>query len=239
VVRYGGDLTTDVLKTRRDYANAGWVYAHLEDVPQMALIKSLLAPIRRIVHFPLFQFIVTVAFILWLQAADSNSVFGEIFSALDRLVDFSVNRFAAFFEVKSFTRSWLTVGFMMGYVYLAGLIILLLAKFVIRAAVELAARINAFGLRNVIARERGIAAYRAWLPLERIRPTHITQEKWEEMFAWPPDNNPPYPSLMYRVARGVASYLAVILIIAVLLQPLIKLPEPLSHKIVRSNLTGA
>jgi hypothetical protein len=190
----------------------------------MALIKSLLAPIRRIVHFPLFQFIVTVAFILWLQAADSNSVFGEIFSALDRLVDFSVNRFAAFFEVKSFTRSWLTVGFMMGYVYLAGLIILLLAKFVIRAAVELAARINAFGLRNVIARERGIAAYRAWLPLERIRPTHITQEKWEEMFAWPPDNNPPYPSLMYRVARGVASYLAVILIIAVLLQEFTPFP---------------
>lgn len=67
----------------------------------MALIKSLLAPIRRIVHFPLFQFIVTVAFILWLQAADSNSVFGEIFSALDRLVDFSVNRFAAFFECMS------------------------------------------------------------------------------------------------------------------------------------------
>ena len=135
-----------------------------------------------------------------------------------------MNRFAAFFEVKSFTRSWLTVGFMMGYVYLAGLIILLLAKFVIRAAVELAARINAFGLRNAIARERGIAAYRAWLPLERIRPTHITQEKWEEMFAWPPDNKPPYPSLTNRVARGVASYLAVILIIAVLLQEFTPFP---------------
>src|SRR5438876_11069337 len=85
----------------------------------MALIKSLLAPIRRVAHFPLFQFIVTMASILWLQAADSNSVFGEIFSALDRLVDFSANQFAAFFEVRSFTRSWLTVGFMMGYVYLA------------------------------------------------------------------------------------------------------------------------
>ena len=190
----------------------------------MALIKSLLAPIRRVAHFPLFQFIVTMAFILWLQAADSNSVFGEVFSALDRLVDFSVNRFAAFFEVRSFTRSWLTVGFMMGYVYLAGLMILFLAKLVIRAAVELAARINAFGLRNAIARERGIAAYRAWLPLERIRPTHIAQEKWEEMFAWPPDNKPPYPSLMHRVARGVVSYLAAILIIAVLLQEFTPFP---------------
>src|SRR5947208_4896567 len=102
--------------------------------------------------------------------------------------------------------------------------ILLLAKLVIRAAVELAARINAFGLRNAIARERGIAAYRAWLPLERIRPTHIAQEKWEEMFAWPPDNKPPYPSLMHRVARGVVSYLAVILIIAVLLQEFTPFP---------------
>jgi hypothetical protein len=190
----------------------------------MALIKSLLAPIRRIAHFPLFQFVVTVVVILWLQAADSNSLFGEIFSALDRLVDFSVNRFAAVFEVKSFTRSWLTVGFMMGYVYLAGLMILFLAKLVLRATVELAARINAFGLRNAIARERGIAAYRAWVPLERIRPTHIAQEKWEETFAWPPDNKPPYPSLAHRVVRGVVSYVAVILIIAVLLQEFTPFP---------------
>ena len=37
------------------------------------------------------------------------------------------------------------------------------------------ARRNMFGLTNVIARQRGIAAYRAWLPLERIRPAHIPQ----------------------------------------------------------------
>src|SRR6266567_4043631 len=190
----------------------------------MALIKSLLAPIRRIVHFPLFQFIVTMAFILWLQAADSNSVFGEVFSALDRLVDFSVNRFAAFAELRSFTRSWLTVGFMMGYVYLAGLMILFLAKLVIRVAVELAARINAFGLRNAIARERGIAAYRAWLPLERIRPTHIPQEQWEQTFAWPADNKPPYPPLLHRVVRAVFTYLAVVLTIAALLQAFTPFP---------------
>src|ERR1700737_4384233 len=184
----------------------------------MALIKSLLAPIRRIAHFPLFQFAVTVAVILWLQAADSNSVYGEIFNALDWLVDFSVKQCAAVFNVKSFTRSWLTAGFMISYVYLAGLVILFLAKLVIRAAVELVARINALGLRNAIARERGIVAYRAWLPLERIRPTNITQEKWEEMFAWPADNKPPYPSFTYRVMRGVASCVAALLIIAVLLQ---------------------
>ena len=34
---------------------------------------------------------------------------------------------------------------------------------------------SAFGLRNAIARERGIAAYRAWLPFERIRPVNIPQ----------------------------------------------------------------
>jgi hypothetical protein len=113
---------------------------------------------------------------------------------------------------------------MIVYVYLAGWVILFLAKVVIRAAVELVARMNAFGLRNAIARDRGIAAYRAWLPLERIRPTHIAQEKWEEMFAWPADNRPPYPSLTHRVLRGLVSYVAVILIIAVLLQEFTPFP---------------
>jgi len=35
---------------------------------------------------------------------------------------------------------------------------------------------NFLWLRNTIARERGIAAYRAWLPLERIRPADCPQE---------------------------------------------------------------
>src|SRR6266581_2014319 len=190
----------------------------------MALIKLLVAPIRRIVNFPLFQLMAAIAVILLLQAADSRSVFGQIFSALDLLVDFTVRLCGSIFEVKSFTKSWLTTGFMIAYVYIAGLLIVFLVKAVIRAAVELVARSNAFGLRNAIARERGIAAYRAWLPLERIRPAHIAQEKWEERFAWPPDNKPPYPSLMHRVARGVVSYLAAILIIALLLQEFTPFP---------------
>ena len=190
----------------------------------MALIKLLIAPIRRIVNFPLFQLMAAIAVILLLQAADSRSVFGEIFSALDLLVDFTVRLCAAIFEVKSFTKSWLTTGFMIAYVYIAGLLIVFLVKAVIRAAVELVARSNVFGLTNAIARERGIAAYRAWLPLERIRPAHIAQEKWEERFAWPPDNKPPYPRLAYRVARAVVAYLAVLLIIAVLLQAFTPFP---------------
>jgi hypothetical protein len=190
----------------------------------MGLIKALVAPIRRVAHFPLFQFAITVAVILWLQAADSKSILGEIFNGLDWLVDFSVRQCAAIFEVKSFTRSWLTAGFMIGYVYLAGLVILAITKLVIRAAVELAARVNAFGLRNAIARERGIDAYRAWLPLERIRPRHIRQEKWEQKFAWPANDKPPYPSLLYRVLRGVLSYVVLLSVIAALLQAFTPFP---------------
>jgi hypothetical protein len=49
----------------------------------MALIKLLVAPIRRMVKFPLFQLMAAIAVIQLLQAADSRSVFGEIYSALD------------------------------------------------------------------------------------------------------------------------------------------------------------
>ena len=190
----------------------------------MAPIKLLLAPIRRVIHFPLFQLAIVVAAILWLQAASDASVLGQIYNAIDRLVDFTVQRFAAMFEIKSFTKAWLTTGFWIAYVYLAGLVILYLLKVVITVAVELMARHNVFYLRNIIARERGIEAYRAWLPLERIRPVHIAQEKWEETFAWPANNMPPYPSLARRIARVAAFYLAVLLIIAVLLQEFTRFP---------------
>ena len=116
---------------------------------------------------------------------DSKSLPGAIFTALDVLVDYSVRLTASMFEVRSFTRSWLTTGFMIAYVYLTGVVIVFLAKVVTAALVEFTARNNAFGLTNSIARERGIAAYQAWLPLERIRPPNIPQDIWEERFAWP------------------------------------------------------
>jgi hypothetical protein len=190
----------------------------------MGLIKLLFAPIRRIVNFPLFQLMAAIAVILLLQASDSRSVFGETYNALDLLEDFTVRLCASIFEVKSFTKSWLTTGFMIAYVYIAGLLIVFLVKAVIRAAVELVARSNVFGLTNAIARERGIAAYRAWLPLERIRPAHIAQEKWEERFAWPADGKPPYPPLTHRVVRAVLTYLAVVVTIAALLQAFTPFP---------------
>ena len=184
----------------------------------MAPIKLLLAPLRRVINFPLVQLALAVAAILWLQAASDASILGQIYNAIDRLVDFTVQRCAAIFEIKSFTKAWLTTGFWIAYVYLAGLLILYLLKIVITVAVELMARHNVFYLRDTIARERGIEAYRAWLPLERIRPAHIAQEQWEEAFAWPANNMPPYPSLARRIARVAAFYAAALLIIAVLLQ---------------------
>ena len=184
----------------------------------MGMIKLLFAPIRRIVRFPLFQLAIVVAVILFLQSADENSAFGQIFNGLDKLVDATVTFFSAIFTVKSFTKSWLTSGFMIAYVYLGCLLILFLVRVTIRVVVDFIGRSNLFWLRNAIARERGIEAYRAWVPFERIRPAHIPQEKWEQAFAWPANNQPPYPPLTHRIFRGILFYGILILFAAVLLQ---------------------
>ena len=184
----------------------------------MGPIRLLAAPIRSIVRFPLFQLAVVVTIILFLQAANDNSTFGQIFHGLDELVDATVKLFSELFQVKSFTRSGLTAGLMIAYVYLACLVLLFLMRVAIGVIVDLIGWSNAFGLRYAIARERGIAAYRAWVPFERIRPTNISQEKWEEEFAWPANDKPPYPPLARRLLRGLMSYLIVILASAVLLQ---------------------
>src|SRR3974377_2072913 len=157
----------------------------------MGIIKLLVAPVRSIVRFPLFQLAVVVAVILFLQAGDDKSARGQIFNGLDELVESTVELFSAVFNLKSFTKSWLTTGFWIAYVYLACLLILSLMRVMIRVVVDFVGRNNAFGLRNTIARERGIVAYRACVPFERIRPDNISQEKWEETFAWPANNKPP------------------------------------------------
>ena len=184
----------------------------------MGLIKYMTAPVRSLVRFPLFQLAVVIVVILWLQGADEASTIGKIFAALDILVDATVRLFAAAFTVKSFTKSWLISGFMIAYVYLGCLLILWLMRIAVRLTVDMIGRSNAFWLRNVIARERGIAAYRAWLPFERIRPAGIPQPVWEEKFAWPADNKPPYPPLAHRILRGTIGYVAAIVAAAVLLQ---------------------
>src|SRR6202044_152301 len=149
----------------------------------MALLKLLAAPVRRLLRFPLFQFIAVVAIVFLLQAADEHSLFGWIFDQLDHLVAATVLLCSNLFSVKSFTRSGLTLFLTVAYVYLALAVILFLLRIFIRGMIDLVGWSNAFGLRNAIARERGIAAYRAWLPLERIRPASIPQSQWEETFS--------------------------------------------------------
>jgi hypothetical protein len=182
------------------------------------MFKLISAPIRSLARFPLVQFAIVVALILWLQAADDKSIFGQIFNGLDKIVESTVQMASAVFTVKSFTRSWLTFGFMISYVYLALSLALWLLRLLIRAAIDVAGRRNLFYLRSAIARERGIGAYRAWVPLERIRPPDVPQREWEEAFAWPPNNMPPYPPLRHRVLRGILVYVALILIAVFLLQ---------------------
>jgi hypothetical protein len=182
------------------------------------MFKLISAPIRSLVRFPLVQLTVAIGLILWLQAADDQSMRGQVFNGLDKLVESTVQMVAAVFTVKSFTRSWLTFGFMIAYVYLAGSLALWLVHLLISAAVDVMGRRNLFYLRSAIARERGIGAYRAWVPLERIRPPDIPQREWEEAFAWPANNMPPYPPIAHRVLRGVLVYAAVILIAVFLLQ---------------------
>ncbi len=184
----------------------------------MGVIRLLAAPIRSIVRFPLFQLAVVVAIILFLQAAADTTLAGKIFDALDGLVSASVQLFGQLFEVKSFTRSGLTAGLMIAYVYLVWLVILYALRIGIRRIVDLIGWGNVFWLRNAIARERGIEAYRAWVPLEKIRPADIPQEQWEATFAWPPNDQPPYPPLAQRIVHGMLSYLVVIAGVAVLTQ---------------------
>jgi hypothetical protein len=188
------------------------------------MIKLLAAPVRSIVRFPLFQLAVVVAVILFLQAGNDNSARGQIFNGLDKLVESTVGLLSTAFNVKSFTKSWLTTGFWIAYVYLGCLLILALLRVIISKLVDFVGWSNLFGLRNAIARERGIAAYRAWVPFERIRPAGIPQEKWEEAFAWPANNEPPYPPLAQRILREVISYVGVVLIAAILLQALSPFP---------------
>jgi hypothetical protein len=189
----------------------------------MFLVRMLVAPIRRVLKFPLFQLVMVVLIILFLEAASDQPVLGQIFAVLDRLVIASVDLFGSVFDVKSFTRSFLTTGFWIGYVYVVCLLIYFSLRTAFRYMLDRIARTNAW-LRNSLARERGVAAYRAWEPLEAIRPPNIPQEKWEETYAWPPNNKAPYPPLATRLLRDVVSYVVVILIVAALLQWFTPLP---------------
>lgn len=182
------------------------------------MTKTILAPFRAVIRFPLVQFAAVILVIFLLQAADDNSILGRIFEGLDKLTDQTVQWASVVFTVKSFTKSWLTFGFMIAYVYLAFWVMLSICGAVLRYLIDFAGRNNLLWSRNPIARSRGIAAYRAWLPLEKIRPEHISQHDWEEQFAWPPSNRPPYRPLGQRVMQASLAYVFIVLVALAVLQ---------------------
>ncbi len=191
----------------------------------MGMIRLIAAPIRGIARSRLFQLAVVLTIILFLDYyAYDYSLLRQIADGLKKLVAATVQIFSEHFRVGILTDPVLQVGLMIAYVYLVCLLILFLLRIAIRAMVDLVGWSNFLWLRSTIARDRGIAAYRAWEPFERIRPTSIPQEKWEEAFAWPANNKPPYPPLAQRMLWGAVSYLIVVLVIAVLLQQFTPFP---------------
>lgn len=170
------------------------------------MIRIVLAPILRVLSSPLLHFVIVVILIVVLEAAPNDTALGTLSDGLDKLVDSTAQIVSDVFTLKTVTKSLVLTAIAMAYVYAclaAGLYVL---RAVVRGLVNLAGRTNFLGLRAMIARERGIAAYRAWLPLESIRPDQISQQEWEATYAWPPGNRPPYPSLAIRISRAIVLY---------------------------------
>jgi hypothetical protein len=165
----------------------------------MGAIRLLAAPIGRIANSRLFQLAVVVLIILLLDHyAYDYPVLQPIADGLKALVNATVQLCSEYFRVGILTDPVLQVGVMIAYVYMVCLLIFSLLRVVVRWLVDLAGWSNFLWLRSSIARERGIAAYRAWLPLERIRPAD--------------------PPLAQRILRGAVTYIAVFGGAAVLLQ---------------------
>jgi hypothetical protein len=185
----------------------------------MGPVRLIGTPISRVANSRLFQLAVVIAAILLLDHyAYDHAALQAIAEGLKSAVTATVQLCSDFLRVGILTDPMLQVAVMIVYVYVIFLLIFYLLRLVIRALIDVAGRNNFLWLRNAIARERGVAAYRAWLPLERIRPPDCPQEQWEQRFAWPADNRPPYPPLPHRMARAAVSYVVVIGIAAVLLQ---------------------
>lgn len=192
----------------------------------MGVIRLIAAPIRRLASSRLVQLGVVVALILLLENFSSGRpLVSEIADVLDKVVEGTVALVSDhLIRLRTFSKSLLTDSIMIVYVYIACLLIFTVLRYVIMRLIDFMGWSNFLWLRNTIARERGIAAYRAWLPLERIRPADCPQEVWEEQFAWPKDNKPPYPALHWRILREVAAYAILIVLLAVLIQLLTPFP---------------
>jgi hypothetical protein len=191
----------------------------------MGPIRVIAAPIRRLANSRLLQLAVVLAIILALDHYSYDyGVLRTVAEGLKTLVNASVALCSDLFRVGILTDPVLQVGLMIAYVYVVCLLIFLFLRLVVGALIDRMGRSNFLWLRDAIARERGIAAYRAWLPLERIRPRDYPQDKWEAEFAWPPDNKPPYPPLPQRAMRAAIGYLIALAAVAILLQFLTPFP---------------
>ena len=191
----------------------------------MGALSLLAAPIRRLANSRLVQLAAVVAVILLLDHyAYDYALLHAIAEGLKNVVTASVQLSSDFFRVGILTDPVLQVGLMIVYVYLACLVIFFLLRHATRKTIDVVAKNNFLWLRNSIARERGIEAYRAWLPLEAIRPTACPQDKWEQEFAWPADNKPPYPPLGQRILRETVSTMVILAAAAILLQLLTPFP---------------
>lgn len=182
-------------------------------------IRLITAPFRAVMRSRLFQLIAVLAIVLLLDHYSFDyAPLREISVALKSLVDATVQLCSRLFRVGILTDPVLQVGLIIAYVYLVCLFIAFVLRVIARGAVDAVGWSNFLGLRNAIARERGVAAYRAWEPLERIRPSHIPQAQWEEAYAWPANNKPPYPPLAQQIFYGILIYVIVAALIAVALQ---------------------
>ena len=152
------------------------------------------------------------------------AVLRPIAEGLKDLVTATVQLCSRYFRVGILTDPVLQVGLTIAYVYIVCLGAFFLLRLATAFIIDLIGANNFLWLRSAIAHERGIAAYRAWLPLERIRPRDIPQNKWEETFAWPRGDVPPYPPLLHRIARAVVVYALVFVGAAVLVQLLTPFP---------------
>ena len=185
----------------------------------MGAIRLLAAPIRRLANSRLVQLAGVVAIILLLDHyAYDYAVLHSMADGLKNLVTATVQICSDIFRVGILTDPVLQVALMIAYVYVVCLVIFFLLRHATRKTIDVVGRNNFLWLRNSIARERGIAAYQAWVPLEAIRPPDYPQDKWEQEFAWPPDSKPPYPPLPQRIMRETISTIVILAVAALLLQ---------------------
>ena len=135
----------------------------------MGAIRLIAAPIRRIANSRIFQLALVIAIIL---SPDHYSydypVLRPVADGLKGWVTATVQLCSQYFRVGILTDPALQVGLMIAFVYIICVFAFFLLRLVIAFIIALIGLSNFLWLRSAIARERGISAYQAWLPLERI-----------------------------------------------------------------------